>query len=118
MSAGVFQNAFVSDLKSGEQERLHVRVGSFGKNFLDGIDGDAAGFLAAFVTAHAIGYYGQPALARKLFVVGRLPVSKLIFIVFSLAANVAHARQLNSRPYSHHTSHAILKHAQNRSWVT
>src|SRR5271170_6248601 len=117
MSGGVVQDAFVCDLKAGEQKRLHVRIGSFGENLLDGIDRDATGLLSTFVPAHAVGYNRQPALAGEFLVGGRLPVSELVFIVFSLAADVAHAGQLNSRPYSHHTSHIVLEQTKNGSSV-
>jgi hypothetical protein len=118
MCGSVAQNAFVSDLKSGKQKRLHIRFGSFGENFPDGIDRDPASLLSTFVTAHAIGDNGEPALAGEILVGGRLPIGKLVFVVFSLAANVTHARQLNSRPYSHHTSHAVVEQTQNRFSVT
>jgi len=60
------------------------------------------------VTTHAVSYNRQPALARELSVVGRLPLRIVVFVIFSLAADVAHACQLNSGPYSHHTSYAAF----------
>jgi hypothetical protein len=69
------------------------------------------------VTSHAIGHNRESSLAGEFFVVGRLPVSKLVFIVFSLAANVAEAGQLNSGPYSHHTSCVVFDQLENRSSV-
>jgi hypothetical protein len=60
------------------------------------------------VTAHAVRHNGESTLARELFVGGGLPVSVLVLVIFSLAANIAHAGQLNSRAYSHHTSHVFL----------
>jgi len=118
MPGSVVQDAFVCDLKAGEKKRLHVRIGSFGENLFDGIDRDAAGLLSTFVPTHAVGHDRQPPLAGELLVGGRLPVSEMVFIVFALAANIAHAGQLNSRPYSHHTSHVFLEQTKNRSWVT
>src|SRR5208283_2247442 len=100
------------------QQRLGIPAGSLGKNFLDGLNRDAAGFLSTFVAAHAVGHDRQSALAREFLVVGGLPVSVLIFVVFSLAANVAHACQFNSRTYSHHTSRAAFEQLKTRSAVT
>jgi hypothetical protein len=66
------------------------------------------------VAAHAVGHNRQSALAGEFLIVSGLPVSILIFVIFSLAANVAHARQFDSGPYSHHTSCAAFEQAQNR----
>jgi hypothetical protein len=109
MSGGVFQDALVCSLKANGQQGLGVTVGSFGKHFLDRFDRDAAGFLATFVAAHAIGHNRQSALAREFLVARWFPVCVVVLVIFSLAANVAEARQLYSGPYSHHTLHAAFE---------
>jgi hypothetical protein len=114
MPSGILHDAFVCRLKPREQEGLWIIARSFGENFLDCLDSYTTRFLAAFVAAHAISHNGQSALAREFLVVGGFPISTLIFVVFSLAANVTHARQLNSRPYSHHTSRAAFEQVKTR----
>src|SRR4029077_14162447 len=69
----------------------------------DGLNRDAAGFLAAFVSAHAIRHNGQPALDWELQIVGRLPIRIAVFVVFALAADIAQARQLHTGPNFHST---------------
>ena len=63
----------------------------------DGFDRQTAGFLPAFIAAHAVGNHRQPALAKKFRVRNRLPIKIRIFIVGALAANVGQARHFDSR---------------------
>ncbi len=80
-----------------------------------GLDSDTAGFLPALMATHAVCHNGQSAFARKFLVGGGLPVSVLVFVIFSLAANVAETRQLNSGPYSHCTSCAAFQQVKTAS---
>ena len=100
---GVLEDSLVRDLKSHGQRRLHIVVRSISKDFLDGFHRYAAGFLSAFVTAHTVGHNGQSAFAREFLITAGFPVRGLVFVIFSLAANVAEAGQVNSGPYSHYT---------------
>src|SRR5271157_2781941 len=53
-----------------------------------GFDRQTAGLLAAFIAAHAVGDDGETALAQELLVFFRLPVTKTVFVILALAANV------------------------------
>lgn len=53
-----------------------------------GLDRDPAGFLSAFIAAHPVGHHRKTALVRELFVFFGLPVSKRIFVILSLTADV------------------------------
>jgi hypothetical protein len=112
MSGSVFQNALMRNLKAGEQQRSDVGFGSLGKNLFDRVDGNATGFLTAFVAAHSVGNNCKSALAREFFIAGGLPVSVLVLVVIPLAANVAQAGQLYSGPYLHYTSRVFLDQAE------
>ena len=94
-------NATVGSLKSGQQPGTGIPHGCVGVHLFDRLDCDTAGFLPAFISAHAVGHDGQPALQRKIVIVSRLPIGIAVFVVFSLAANIAETRQLNSGPNFH-----------------
>jgi hypothetical protein len=70
-------------------------------NFLNGFNRQPAGFLAALVSAHAVGDYRQPSFAMKFFIVGGFPIEVRVLIIFTLAANVAQARHFNVCSYMH-----------------
>src|SRR5712692_798936 len=55
-----------------------------------------AGFLAAFVAAHAIGHDCQPTFAEKLLIILRLKIAKGILVVLALAADIGLARDFDS----------------------
>jgi hypothetical protein len=114
MRSGVLQNALVRGLKTSEQQGLRIAPSGFGKNFLDRLDRNAAGFLSTFVAAHPVRYYSQPPLAREFFVRVGLPVSVVVLVIFPLATNVTQAGQLNSGPYSHRTSSTDFEQLNNR----
>ena len=62
-----------------------------------GFDGEAAGFLPAFISAHAIGDDGQTAFAQKVIVGVGLPVKKGVFVIGALAAYVGQAGGFDAR---------------------
>ena len=49
-----------------------------------GLDGNAAGFLSAFVAAHAIGHDSQAPFAAEFLVAVRLPIEKGILVIRAL----------------------------------
>ncbi len=57
---------------------------------------EAAGFLTAFVAAHAVRNHGEAALAQELLIVFRLPITKGIFVILAQAPDVGLARHLHS----------------------
>ena len=65
------------------------------------LDGDAAGFLAAFISAHAVSDDGEPPLLLKLLVARRLPVGVAVFVVLALATHISESGQLDSGTNSH-----------------
>src|ERR1700730_424902 len=100
----ILLDTIVGGLKTREQPGAGIANGRIGIQFFDRLHRDAAGFLAAFISAHAVGHDGQPALQRELLIAGRFPVGIAVFIVISLAADITEARQLNTEPNSHSTS--------------
>jgi hypothetical protein len=103
---GVLLNAMVSDLKTLQEPGARVAGSGVGVDDFDDLDRDAAGFLAALVSAHAVGDNGQASLRGELRVVGRFPVGIAVLIIFTLTANIAEACQLYAGPNSHSTSFA------------
>ena len=84
MIEGEAMDRVVGGLNGREQCRLRVAGGIAFINVTHGFHGDAAGFLAAFVSAHAIGNDRKPPLLVELFVGIRLPIDKGILIVGAL----------------------------------
>ena len=58
MLLGIFLNAGVSRGKGFQQSCLGIALEGVIIHFANGFDGEAAGFLAALVSAHAIGNDG------------------------------------------------------------
>src|SRR4029079_9467813 len=100
---GVFLDAMVRCLEALQKPATRVPYSAIRVGLFDGLNRDAAGFLAAFVSAHAIRHNGQPALDWELQIVGRLPIGIAVFVVFALAADIAQARQLHTGPNFHST---------------
>jgi hypothetical protein len=100
---GVFLDAMMRGLEALEKPAARIPGVAIGVDLFDGLNRDAAGFLATFVSAHAIGHDGQTALPRELRIAGRFPVGVAVFIIFSLAADIAQAGQLNTCPNFHST---------------
>ena len=68
---------------------------------LNCFDGDVAGDLSAFVTAHSIGDYREPAYPLKNRIILGLPISVAVFVVLALAADISQSSDFNSRTKSH-----------------
>src|SRR5579883_1750169 len=98
---GVAADAGVGFLKPFQERGAGVPGGVVVINVLDGLDGEAAGFLAAFVSTHPVGDEGQSSLLLESLVTLGLPVGKRILIVFALAAHVAQAGDFDSRTNLH-----------------
>ena len=96
-------DAVMGYVEAVEQPGARIAGDAVGIYLFDDFNRDAAGFLAAFVPAHAVGDDRQPALEPELLIVRRLPIGIAVFIIGSLAAHIAETRQLNSGPNSHST---------------
>ena len=92
-------NLLVSGDKGGDERLLGIAGEVAIVDITDGLDGKAAGFLPAFVSAHAIGDDGQAAFAAKVGVRGGLPVSERVFIVGADAADVGQISQFDPRSH-------------------
>src|ERR1700727_2577255 len=95
MSYGICLNPFVSSGKCFEQGDVRIVPDDVVVDFTDRLYRQPAGFLAAFVSAHAVGDYRQPSLTFK-FCSDRLPFENGILVVFALATHVATASHLQS----------------------
>ena len=95
MFFGVALDVAVSGVEGAEQSALRIAV-KFGiVDMAHGFDGEAAGFLSAFVSAHAVGDYGEAALAAEFVVGVGLPVEVGVLVIGTLAADVGQARDLD-----------------------
>jgi len=65
-------------------------------NFANGLNGEAAGFLAAFVSTHAVCDDSEATLALEFGGAGGLPIEVRVLVVFALAAYIAQAGYFNS----------------------
>ena len=83
-----------------DQGRLRICAESVVVDAANGLDGEAAGFLSAFVTAHAVGHHRQAALAAKVLVGDWLPIKKGILVIGTLAADVGQAGRFDSGSWS------------------
>jgi len=72
-----------------------------GVNFADRFDSDSAGVLAPFCASHPVSYNGQTTETGKRAVILRLPIRKVVFIVFPMAPNIGEASGLDSRTDFH-----------------
>src|SRR5579864_3838862 len=79
-----------------EQGSLRAAIEAAVIEVADGFDGKAAGFLSAFVSAHAIGDDGEASLDAEIVVVLGLPIEIGIFVIGALAANVGQAGHFHS----------------------
>jgi len=84
-------NVLMSRLKGRGERGLRVAVERVVVDAAHGLDREAAGFLSAFVTAHAVGDNGEAALAAEVLVGIGLPVDMGIFVVLALATDVGQA---------------------------
>ena len=91
MLDGVALNALVRRRQGCEQSILRTVCESIFVDVAYGLDGEAAGLLSAFVSAHAIGDHGQAARAEKICVGVGLPGERGIGVVGALAAKVGQA---------------------------
>src|SRR6266849_6783118 len=112
---GVVLNAAMRHLEARKQPGARIAGDRVAIHLFDNLNRDAAGFLAALVPAHAIGHDRQPALQQELLIVRGLPIGIAVFIVCALAADVAEACQLNSRPNS--LSTPLPKEPQAELWI-
>ena len=81
MLVTIKQNLFVRRVKPSDQLVPWILASTIRINFLDGFDGNAAGFLAALVTAHAVGHNRQSAGLLKLLPAKRFPIGITVFVV-------------------------------------
>ena len=63
---------------------------------MHGFDREAARLLPAFVTAHPVCDYGQPAFPREFLIGIGFPVEARVFVVDALAPDVSQARDFES----------------------
>ena len=101
MGAGEFLNALVRGSESSRQQRLRIGFRAFCVNLLNRLYRDAAGFLSALVSSHAVGNHRQATFLLQLVVGGGLPEGEAIFIIVALAAYIAQTGQLNGCVYAH-----------------
>ena len=73
---GIVLDARVGSGKRLQQSRLRVAVECPVVDLAHRLHRKVAGFLSAFVTAHAISHDRQTSLAGELFLAGRLPIQK------------------------------------------
>jgi hypothetical protein len=105
----ILLNAGVSRVEGLDERRLRIVVQGLFIHFANGLNGEAAGFLAAFVAAHAVCNHGESPFAAEFFVAGGLPIEVGILIVLALAAHVTEAGHFNS---------GFNIHAIDRHWFT
>lgn len=86
MFEGVALNRVMCAAESGDQDLLRVAVEIAIVDITNGLDRQAAGFLAAFVSPHAIGHGGEAALALEIGIRIRLPVNVGVLIIRALQA--------------------------------
>jgi hypothetical protein len=101
MLLGVVLNAGVSCGERIDQSRLRIVMETLVVNFANGLNGKAAGFLAAFVAAHAVGDDSEATLALEFGRAGGLPIEVRVLVVFALAAYIAQAGYFNSGFHIH-----------------
>src|SRR6516162_4041912 len=87
----ILMNARVGFTKRRGKKGLRIAIMAGGVEMLDGIDGNAARILSAFMPAHAVGHHGQSALLFELYFTHRFPVAVTVFVTAPLAAHIAHA---------------------------
>ena len=95
-------------LESFQQNGTGI-AGRIGVDVLNYLDGNAAGFLSAFVAAHAVGEESEPPFLPKLLVARWLPIRVAVFVVLAFATDVAERGQINSRANSHERFWIIQK---------
>ena len=91
MFEGIALNRVVCGLQAGAQAVLRVAAEVVIVDVADGLDGETAGFQAAFVSAHAVGDDGKTPFAAKLFFALRLPIQKGVFVVGAEQADIGQA---------------------------
>src|ERR1700757_2080775 len=96
MLEGIALDHLMSGLQSGDQGSLGVASEIAIVNMTHGFHRETAGFLAAFVSAHAVGDGSETAFAAEIIVRIGLPVKERVFIIAALQADIGKARGLNS----------------------
>ena len=96
MFQGVTLNAPMSGFKGFEQSALGVGAKGMIIDVTHGLDGETAGFLSAFVTAHSVGHDGETAFAAEFLGGVRFPVEIGILVIAALAAYIGESRRLDS----------------------
>src|SRR5690242_1360652 len=80
-------------------------------DILNGFYRETAGFLSAFIPAHAVSDEGEPAFLLEVRVVVRFPVREKVLVVLALAANVRQAGHFDAWPNVHYASLEGLPYA-------
>jgi hypothetical protein len=101
MLLGIVLNAGMRHRERIHQSGLRVIVETLIVNFANGLNGEAAGFLAAFVSTHTIGDDGKASLALKVLCAGGLPIEVGVLIIFALATHIAQASYFDSGFHVH-----------------
>src|ERR1041384_1216574 len=81
MFFGVLFDALMRGAECCYQYRLDVTFTTICVNLFNGLNGQVAGFLSAFVAAHAVSNADQAALALKGLFAGGFPVGVGIFVI-------------------------------------
>src|SRR5450755_5182416 len=88
MFHGIALNVLVSGVEGLDEGSLRIAAKVVVVDAAHGFDGEAAGFLSAFVAAHAIGNHSETAFAAEVGVGIWLPIEIGIFVISALAADV------------------------------
>jgi hypothetical protein len=96
MLGGVTLYILVSGLEGMEQGILRISAERVVVDVAHGFDGEAAGLLSSFVSAHAVSNDGEAALAKEFLVGVGLPIEIGILVIASLAADVGQAGGFDS----------------------
>jgi len=96
MFLGIALDVLMRHREGFDQSVLRIAVEGAVVDVAHSIDSEAAGFLSAFVTTHAVGDDGEAAFAEKFFVRVGFPVEVGVFIVGALTSDVGQARNLDS----------------------
>jgi len=99
MQSRVLNGEFLDAVMSGQeslQEKGSRVAGRVSVRIFNHLDGDTAGFLAAFVSAHTVSDDGEAALLLELLVARWLPVGVAVFVVLALSPDVSESGQFDS----------------------
>src|SRR5580704_18188901 len=87
MLARVLLNGEMRRLVRGLERGGWIAGRSVQKNFAHRIDGDAAGDLAAFLAAHAVGDYDQTAADEEILIAFGFCIAEAVFVLGPFAAD-------------------------------